>query len=70
LPSIAKLTEAQGAVGIGPVTKAAEVRPALKTGVGVLMQGGVCVIDFHVDPNEERKAGTSAGQRATGTAQR
>jgi len=70
LPNIAKLAEAQGAVGIGPVTQAAEVRPALKRGVGVLMQGGVCVIDFHVDPNAERRAGTSAGQRATGTAQR
>src|SRR5882672_6694767 len=70
LPNIAKLAEAQGAVGIGPVTQATEVRPALKRGVGVLMQGGVCVIDFHVDPNEERRAGTSAGQRATGTAQR
>ena len=70
LPNIAKLAEAQGAVGIGPVTKAAEVRPALEKGVDILKQGGVCVIDFHVDPNEERKAGTSAGQRATGAAHR
>jgi len=63
LPNIAKLAEAQGAVGIGPVTKADDVRAALERGVGILKQGGVCVIDFHVDPNEDRKAGTSASQR-------
>jgi len=70
LPNIAKLAEAQGAVGIGPITKAADVRPALEKGVTILKQGGVCVIDFHVDPNEERKAGTSASQRATRSSQR
>ncbi len=54
------------AVGIGPVTKAAEVRPALEKGVGVLKSGGVCVIDFHVNPGEGRIASSSAGGRKTG----
>jgi thiamine pyrophosphate-dependent acetolactate synthase large subunit-like protein len=51
---LAKLAEAQGAVGIGPVRKAGEVEAALKRGVEVLEFGGVAVIDLHVDPGEER----------------
>ncbi len=66
LPNIAKLAEAQGAVGIGPVTKATEVRPALEKGVGILKQGGVCVIDFHVDPGAERLSASSASSRKMG----
>jgi thiamine pyrophosphate-dependent acetolactate synthase large subunit-like protein len=66
LPDIAGLARAQGAVGIGPVTKAADVAGALEEGVGILMKGGVCVIDFHVDPGEDRTAGASIGQRKPG----
>ena len=66
LPDIAKLAEAQGAVGIGPVTKASEVAAAIERGVSVLKQGGVAVVDFHVDPGEERLSGASAGGRKTG----
>jgi thiamine pyrophosphate-dependent acetolactate synthase large subunit-like protein len=54
MPDIATLAKGQGAVGIGPVTKATDVRAALERGVGVLKQGGVAVVDFHVDPGEER----------------
>ena len=32
----------------------------------VLRSGGVCVIDFHIDPGEERHATAALGQRATG----
>jgi len=64
-PDIAKLAEAQGAVGIGPVTTAAEVKAAISRGVTVLKSGGVCVIDFHVTPPAERSDGI--GQRATGS---
>jgi thiamine pyrophosphate-dependent acetolactate synthase large subunit-like protein len=66
VPDIAKLAEAQGAVGIGPVTKAADVAAALKRGVDVLKKGGVCVVDFHVDPPAERQASHGLGHRATG----
>ena len=66
MPDIAMLARAQGAVGIGPVVSAEDVAPALEQGVGVLKQGGVCVIDFHVDPSEERQASASVGQRKTG----
>jgi len=65
MPDIAMLARAQGAVGVGPVSKAAEVAPAIEEGVRVLKQGGVCVIDFHVDPGEERQSAASASQRKT-----
>ena len=52
--------------GIGPVMSAQDVAPALERGVRALKEGGVCVIDFHVDPGEERQSGASVGQRKTG----
>jgi thiamine pyrophosphate-dependent acetolactate synthase large subunit-like protein len=66
VPNIAKLAEAQGAVGIGPVTSAADAAAAIAKGVDVLKKGGVCVIDFHVDPPSERQANHGLGHRATG----
>jgi thiamine pyrophosphate-dependent acetolactate synthase large subunit-like protein len=63
-PDIAKLAQAQGAVGIGPVTTAAEVKAAISKGVAVLKSGGVCVIDFHIEPPPERTDGI--GHRPTG----
>src|SRR5437588_3940898 len=66
VPNIAKLAEAQGAVGIGPVTKASDVKGALEKGVSILKKGGVCVIDFHVDPPAERQAISALGHRETG----
>jgi thiamine pyrophosphate-dependent acetolactate synthase large subunit-like protein len=65
-PDIAKLAEAQGAIGIGPVTKASDVKAALEKGVSILKKGGVCVIDFHVDPPAERQVVAALGHRATG----
>ena len=53
-------------VGIGPVTKASDVTAAIARGVDVLKKGGVCVIDFHVDPPAERQASHALGHRATG----
>jgi thiamine pyrophosphate-dependent acetolactate synthase large subunit-like protein len=66
VPDIAKLAEAQGAVGIGPVTQAADVKAAIERGVDVLKKGGVCVIDFHVEPPADRSANHGLGHRATG----
>ena len=53
---IAKLAEAQGAVGIGPVTELGDLKAALAKGVEVLNSGGVCVVDIHVTPGKERSA--------------
>jgi thiamine pyrophosphate-dependent acetolactate synthase large subunit-like protein len=57
-PNLAKLAEAQGALGIGPVRSAKEVRAAIERGVATLKQGGVAVIDFHIDAERvERTVG-------------
>ena len=64
VPDIAKLAEAQGAVGIGPVTSVADAKAAISKGVAVLKSGGVCVIDFHIEPPADRSDGI--GHRPTG----
>ncbi len=62
---IAKLCEAQGAVGIGPVTKAADVKAAIDKGVAALRAGKVCVLDMRVPPGADRHEGASLGTRPT-----
>lgn len=47
---IAALARAQGATGIGPVARVADVRPAIEQGVEAVQKGGVCVIDARVLP--------------------
>ena len=48
------------------MTSAADAAAAIAKGVDVLKKGGVCVIDFHVDPPAERQANHGLGHRATG----
>jgi thiamine pyrophosphate-dependent acetolactate synthase large subunit-like protein len=62
--NIAELAHSQGAVGIGPVTSIEALRNAIRQGVDVLKAGGVCVIDVHVEPGEERGAAATTTQRA------
>jgi thiamine pyrophosphate-dependent acetolactate synthase large subunit-like protein len=64
-PDIATFAQAQGAVGIGPVTKVSDAAAAIAKGVDILKKGGVCVIDFHVAPPAERTANHGLGHRAT-----
>jgi thiamine pyrophosphate-dependent acetolactate synthase large subunit-like protein len=63
--NFAKLAEAQGAVGIGPVRSSGEIAAAIEKGVGVLNSGGVAVVDFHITPGEERHAQAALGVRKT-----
>jgi thiamine pyrophosphate-dependent acetolactate synthase large subunit-like protein len=60
---IAKLAESKGAVGIGPVKTVEELRTAIAKGVDLLKSGGVCVIDVHIDPGEERSAAATTTTR-------
>ncbi len=47
---IAAIARAQGATGIGPVTRPDEVQPALEKGIAAVRAGRVCVIDARVLP--------------------
>jgi thiamine pyrophosphate-dependent acetolactate synthase large subunit-like protein len=47
---LAGMARAQGAQGIGPVTRAADLLPAIEQGVATVRAGGVCVIDARVEP--------------------
>src|SRR5207249_578674 len=64
---IAKLSEAQGAIGIGPVKTIAEMKTAIDKGVAALRTGKVCVIDMHIAPGKERHEVAALGTRATGS---
>ena len=47
---ILKFVEAQGATGIGPVTKLVVLVAAIKKGVEIMHTGGVALIDVHISP--------------------
>ena len=61
---IAKLAEAQGAVGIGPVIELDQLKGALEQGLEVLNSGGVCIVDIHVTPGKERSAAETIQARS------
>jgi thiamine pyrophosphate-dependent acetolactate synthase large subunit-like protein len=61
---IAKLAEAQGAVGIGPVIELDQLKGALEHGLEVLNSGGICVVDIHVTPGKERSAAETIQARS------
>src|SRR5205823_4294814 len=45
---LAMMARAQGAEGIGPITKAAELRPAIEKGIQSVRGGAVCGVDVRV----------------------
>jgi thiamine pyrophosphate-dependent acetolactate synthase large subunit-like protein len=47
---LAAMARAQGALGIGPVTEAKELLPAIRKGIDAVRSGAVCVIDARVIP--------------------
>ena len=58
------MARAQGAEGIGPVTKVAELAPAIEKGLRLVQDGGVCVVDVRVAPGyDTNMAGSSASQK-------
>jgi thiamine pyrophosphate-dependent acetolactate synthase large subunit-like protein len=61
---IAMMARAQGAEGIGPVTKAAELKPAIERGIKAVQAGAVCVVDVRVQPGyDTNMTGSSASQK-------
>jgi thiamine pyrophosphate-dependent acetolactate synthase large subunit-like protein len=63
-PDIAKLAEAQGLTGIGPVRSANELGEAMRRGVECVRGGGACLIDVHIDPGHGRHLRESMAERS------
>jgi thiamine pyrophosphate-dependent acetolactate synthase large subunit-like protein len=47
---LAMMAKAQGAVGIGPITKVSELKDALQKAIQSVKSGSVCVVDVRVQP--------------------
>jgi len=61
---LAMMARSQGAEGIGPVTKVAELGPAIEKGIQAVRNGSVCVVDVRVAPGyDTNMAGSSASQK-------
>ena len=63
-PDIARLAEAQGVDGIGPITAAADLPAALGRAVACVRAGRPCVVDVHIDPGHGRKLTESMAERS------
>src|SRR6266849_3713703 len=60
---IAMMARAQGAEGIGPVAKAAELRLAIEKGIQAARNGAVCVVDVRVAPGYDTNMGGSGASQ-------
>ena len=58
------MARAQGAEGIGPVAKLAELAPAIEKGLRFVRDGAVCVVDVRVAPGYDTNlSGSGASQK-------
>jgi hypothetical protein len=60
---LAMMARAQGAEGIGPITKVADLRPAIEKGIEAVRAGGVCVVDVHVLPGYDSNMGGATSHK-------
>ena len=63
-PDIAKMAEAQGVTGIGPVRRVDELQAAIRRGVECVRGGNPCLIDVHIDPGHGRHLRESMAERS------
>lgn len=54
---LAMMARAQGAIGIGPVTKVSELKASLEKAIGEVKNGNVCVVDVRVLPGYDTNMG-------------
>jgi len=54
---LAMMARAQGAIGIGPVTKVSELKSSLEKAIGEVKKGNVCVVDVRVLPGYDTNMG-------------
>ena len=61
---LAMMARAQGAEGIGPVTRAEDLAPAIARGIEAVRNGSVCVVDVRVLPGyDANPSGSSSGHK-------
>jgi len=63
-PDIAKMAEAQGVMGIGPVTRIDDLKEVMRRGVECVRGGNPCLIDVHIDPGHGRHLRESMAERS------
>jgi thiamine pyrophosphate-dependent acetolactate synthase large subunit-like protein len=62
-PDIAKLAEAQGVMGIGPLRRAEELQDAMRRAIECVRAGKPCLVDVHIDPGHGRHLRESMADR-------
>ena len=62
-PDIAKLAEAQGVMGIGPLKRTEDLADALRRAVEYVRGGAPCLVDVHIDPGHGRHLRESMADR-------
>jgi thiamine pyrophosphate-dependent acetolactate synthase large subunit-like protein len=61
---LAMMARAQGAEGIGPITRVADLKPAIEKGIQAVRDGAVCVVDVRVMPGyDTNMSGSGASQK-------
>ena len=65
-PDIAKLAEAQGVTGLGPVREISQLEKAMKQAVECVRGGKPCLVDVHIDPGHGRHLRESMAERSLG----
>ena len=63
-PDIAKLAEAQGVMGIGPVKEISQLNEAFQRALECVRGGKPCVVDVHIDPGHGRQLRESMAERS------
>ncbi len=64
-PDIAKIAQAQGVMGIGPVTRVEDLAEALRRAVNCVRDGAPCLVDVHIDAGHGRQINESSAERST-----
>ena len=63
-PDIAKLAEAQGVMGIGPLKEVSQLKATFQRAVECVRAGKPCVVDVHIDPGHGRQLRESMAERS------
>lgn len=65
-PDIARLAEAQGVTGLGPLKELSQLEKAMKQAVECVRGGKPCLVDVHIDPGHGRHLRESMAERSLG----